>query len=181
MFFTAAPTRVDVFTALRSFLLAVLPAGIEVVRAQVNRVPQPPGTDYVVMTPISTTRLTTNVDVWADRITGGTSSGGVTAVQSGQVVIQCDVFGPNSADNAATVTTLLRGLWSTDWFAANAPAGITPLFADDPRQIVFQDGEQQSEDRWSIDVNLQVDQTVTTPQDFADVVTVNIRAPADAG
>jgi hypothetical protein len=55
-------TEVQIFTALRSFLLDVLPAGTPVFKAQTNRVPEPHESDFVSMTPILRKRLETNVD-----------------------------------------------------------------------------------------------------------------------
>lgn len=181
-YFTPTPAQATVFTALGSFLTAILPAGVYIVQGQANRVPQPSGPDYVVMTPVTVTRISTNVDTWADAVTGGTSSGGIVETQSFRVVIQCDVFGPNATDNALMASTLFRGLYAADWFADRgfAAQGISPLHADDPRQMAFVNGEAQYEDRWSLDVTLQVDQGTLVPQDFADAATVKINAPADA-
>ncbi len=47
-------------------MLAILPAGVEVVAGQDNRVPEPEGADFVVMTPIGRQRLATNIDAYAD-------------------------------------------------------------------------------------------------------------------
>ena len=46
------PAQTDVFTALRSFLLGVLPNGVEVIKGQVNRVAEPQGSDFVVFWPL---------------------------------------------------------------------------------------------------------------------------------
>lgn len=59
---TPSLTEAQIFTALRSFLLNVLPAGTPVFKAQTNRVPEPKETNFVSMTPILRERLETNVD-----------------------------------------------------------------------------------------------------------------------
>ncbi len=55
------PAQTQILTALRAFLLSVLPAHTEVVRGQDNQVPEPSGSDFVVMTPIIQKLLATNV------------------------------------------------------------------------------------------------------------------------
>ncbi len=221
---TISPTESDVLTALRAFILMVLPAGIEVVQAQDNRVPEPEADDFVVMTPMFRERLETNVDSFLDTEFTGAISGATMTVETvaygaiavgspvfgvevadGTYVIalgsgaggagtytvtpaqtiasgtlaagvgeylqptrqryQLDVHGPNSADNASIISTLFRDDWGATQFLALNPA-ITPLHADDPKQLPFVNGEQQIENRWVIDATLQVNETTTAPQDF---------------
>ena len=52
-----SPTQSQIMQALRSFLLGVLPTGVPVVLGQINRVAEPKGSDFVVMTPIRQVRL----------------------------------------------------------------------------------------------------------------------------
>ena len=226
-----APTQSAIFVALRSFLTAILPAGVEVVQGQDNRVPEPQGEDYVLMVPVLRNRLSTNIHTPHDvsfvgSITGttltvtemvlgsivvgqalfgsgvaagttitalGTGAGGIGtytvsqtqtigagALASGseeimqptQVTIQLDVHGPNSGDNAQTITTLMRDPGGVDLFAAVGP-DVAPLYADDPKQIPFINGEQQWEWRWIINAVLQVNASLTVPQQFADSVSVS--------
>ena len=54
------PTQSDAQTSLRAFLLDVMPVGTAVVLGQPNRVPEPAGAAFVVMTPILIKRLGTN-------------------------------------------------------------------------------------------------------------------------
>jgi hypothetical protein len=95
------------------------------------------------------------------------------ATESVQMAIQVDVYGPNSGNFAQMVSAMFRDGYAVDQFAAISPA-ISPLYADDPRQLAFSDGEQQYENRWSIDVELQIDQTITVPQQFADTLKVSV-------
>jgi len=91
-----APTQSAVLTALRSFLLAYLPAGIEVVEAQANRVPEVKAQDFVVMTPLFRGRLETNVDEATDASFEGYVSGTsltVTAVNFGAIIPGNALFG----------------------------------------------------------------------------------------
>lgn len=225
----SAPTQSDLTTALRSFLLSILPAPIEVILSQVNRVPEPKVANFVLMTPLRRERLETNVDTYSDvSFTGsiagtvltvsavafgtiavgqtlfgagitagttiaalGTGTGGVGTYQVSQsqtvasepmasgteailmptrVTVQLDVHGPASGDNAQTISTLFRDAYAVERF----PSGIAPLYTSDPRQMAFVNGEQQFEDRWSLDVVLQSNQVVSgLPQQFADQLEIS--------
>lgn len=232
---TPSPTKDDVLASLRSFLIAVMPPGVEIVEGQLNRVPEVQGSDFVVMQQPRFERLETNVDESADvRFTGsiaglamtvtavafgtieigatvfgvGVAAGttilsqtsgspgaaGVYAVsvsqalasgtlsagqkiitQNAKVTVQLDVHGPNGADNAEVISTLMRDPFATEQFEAQSPNfGIAPLLADDPRQIPFVNDQQQYEDRWVVEAMLQADQVVNVPQQYADSVSVEI-------
>jgi hypothetical protein len=101
-------TEVQTLTTLRSFLLSVLPSGVEVVRGQDNRVPEPAGTNYVMMTPLMRERLETNVDAYSDvAFTGSIAAATltVTAVSLGAIAVGAQLLGNNLAAN--TVVTAL--------------------------------------------------------------------------
>jgi hypothetical protein len=91
-----------------------------------------------------------------------------------KVTIQVDVHGPNSADNAQTITSLFQDDFGIQAFAGfNAGAfTIVPLYSDDPRQVPFMDEEQQSEERWIVQLVLQVNSAVEVPEQFAGAVSV---------
>lgn len=208
--------------------------GVAVIAAQVNRTPEPPGDDFIVMQKPDFTRLSTNLDTYVDcvytaRITGtvmpvtalqrgvlspgaavigpnviaptrllsqtsGAPGGvGVYAVnppqtvisekmQSGvvnmrldsEVCVQLDVHGPNSADFAQMISTLIRDQYATRVFGDFALATITPLYADDPKQVPYQNAEQEIETRYVLEVHLQANQTSTAPQEFADTLHANL-------
>jgi hypothetical protein len=58
------PTEDDVFTALRAFLVSVLPDGpVEVVQGQDNRVPEPRAASYVTMMPLRIPQLSTATEI----------------------------------------------------------------------------------------------------------------------
>jgi hypothetical protein len=151
------PNQSDVFAALGAFLTAVLPSGVEIVQGQDNRVAQPLPADHVVLWVIHDGRLGTNVVTFTD------STQNNAVMESAEITIQIDVHGPNSADNAKLIVVMWRTDFAVDTFAASNPS-ITPLYADEARQVPFHDGEQQVETRYTIDAVLQADQTVTVPQ-----------------
>lgn len=101
------------------------------------------------------------------------SAGAELLEQGGEWVFQLDVHGPLSGENAIVITTLFRDPYGFDTFAALSPA-IAPLFADDPKQIPFIDAENQYEDRWVVEAHLQVNQTLSIPQQYMDDVEVNL-------
>jgi hypothetical protein len=69
----AAYTESDALASLRGLIVSVVP--VEVIRAQVNRVPEPRVPDFILMTVISRTRLATNVDEVHDVILTGAIAG----------------------------------------------------------------------------------------------------------
>lgn len=180
---TLSLTQSQELTALRSFLLSILPPTVAVVLGQVNRVPEPLGSDFVVMVPILRERLETNISTWTDGALATPPVPGTRAdMQPTRLTVQLDVHGPNSADNTQTITTLFRSDVATDQFATSG-FDVTPLYAGDPRQMPFTDAEAQNEDRWSFDAVVQVNPIVTTAQDFADqlqaqIISVDAAYPA---
>ena len=234
---TLGPTQGDALLALWTFLTGVVAPGTAVVRAQVNRVAEPSGSDFIVMTPIAQERLETNETTYSDNVLIGSISGteltvasltpgssvspgvlltdavwptmnvaigtivgsqltgppggtGTYAVSPSQTVasetmyagvradmvatkmtVQLDVHGPASADNVRVVDALFRSEYGVDAFAASG-FDVRPLYAETARQIPFVNAEQQYEDRWTMDVHMQVNPVVGTPQLFADEVVV---------
>ncbi len=231
--FTLTPNEAAVETVLRTFLLGILPAGIEVVRGQDNRVPEPSGSDFIVFWPLRRRRLSTNIDAFADaaytasiagtlmtvsavqlgvvqpgaqvfgtgvaggtqitsQVSGSTGGPGTYQVsvaqaipaqvvasgvqdisQSVEITYQLDVHGPGSSDNAETITTLMRDDYAVEAFAALNPA-VSPLHADDPRQMAFINEESQYEDRWIVEALIQAVQTLAVPQQAAAQLQVGL-------
>lgn len=94
-------------------------------------------------------------------------------LQKTKIMIQIDVHGPASADNAQVITTAFRDDFATTFFT-DAGFDGAPMYADDPKQIPFINAEEQYETRYVIDVVLQANQKVKVPQQFADSVIVGI-------
>ena len=95
LLYTPVPAQDDVMTALRSFLVSILPSGIEIVQAEESRLPEPSGADFVVMTPLLRERLGTNVEVYADCAFGGSVSGSTltaSSIQFGTIQIGAPLF-----------------------------------------------------------------------------------------
>ena len=128
-------TEAQTLTALRAFLLGVVPAGTAVIRGQDNRVAEPASQDFVVMTPILQPRLGTNETAYFDDVFTGSISGTtltVTVVARGQAPL-------------APGMLLLDGLWPTMNVApgtvivrqiTGSPAGGIGTYQVSPTQTV---------------------------------------------
>lgn len=157
----------SILTALRGFLLSILPSEVEVIRAQGNKVAMPIG-EFVVMTPINMTGLSTNV-VDYDRANHTRKD-----KRSSQVRIQIDCFGDSAFEMATKIFILSRNEVGCDYFLSSG-IDMQPLYADDPKQTNLINGEKQYENRWTLEFYAQVNPVVTTPQDFAEVLHVGIK------
>jgi hypothetical protein len=167
-------TEAQMFTALGNFLTSILGSGVDVLQGQLNRVAEPSKPDFVVMWGLNRPRLATNVDSWDITADAPTA---LSVQQSTQVDVQLDIHGPNSTDNAQTITTLWRDEYATRAIDA---AVMTPLFATDGHQMPFVNGEQQYEDRWVVTVSMQMNPVISTPMDFAANLSANISAIGSA-
>ena len=178
--FTLSPSEDDVFKALGDFLQDILPPQDDaadpvvkfiVVAGQENRVPEPKEPNYIVFIPLRMPRLATNFEELAG---AGLQRGLVRSVkQNTEVVFQLDVHGPQAFNNANRISTLFRSSYATDYFEGKGMP-IAPLFADDPRQAQFVDGEKQYEDRYIVEAHLQVNFTMTAVAQSARTLTVEI-------
>ena len=168
---TLSITESNLFTTLGNFLVSILPANTPVLKAQTNRVAEPPNTNFVLMTPLMRNKLGLNWTQFNDGYPTGASL--QTNLNPTNAVIQIDVHGPAAADNAQIITTLFWSGYACDIFQASG-FDITPLYNSDPRQLPYLNGEQQIETRWSIDLNLQVNAVVSVPQQFASALNVKL-------
>ncbi|TJV10793.1 MAG: hypothetical protein E5Y35_09375 [Mesorhizobium sp.] len=104
------------------------------------------------------------------------SSGAETIMQPTDVVIQLDVHSASdggASDMAQTIATLIRDERATRYFADAGMDGA-PLYADDPKQVPFFNGEQQYETRYVVDVHLQANQAIGLLQQFADQAVIDV-------
>lgn len=101
------------------------------------------------------------------------AAGGAGLMQETAISIQLDVHGPNSPDNAQKISTIFRDAYGYDLFAPLV-SGVSPLYADDPRQAPFTNDQQQVENRWMIESVVQVNPVVTLPQQFAGALSVEL-------
>lgn len=152
-----------VLTALRAFLLLILPDGVEVVRTQVNRVPMPRGPNFVMMTVAS--RQFQSSTYHEHRVADGATD----ITRSTGCGVQLDFYGPNSSDYAQDFATLFRDDYACQQMAGT---GVTPLYCNDGQQMPLVNGEAQYEQRWTLQTMLQINPVVSTPTEFVGKVDV---------
>lgn len=155
---TIDTTEEQVFTALRSYLLVLFPT-VEVVQGLDNRVPMPAG-DFITMTAMTADGLSRPTLGFVDTETLHQMS----ALSPTKKMVQVDFFGETGNDRAVTLKSLFNNEWSCNQFSAN----IKPLSTSEARRIDFSGEDQQNIIRWSIDLDLQYNPTVTVPMQFAD-------------
>lgn len=158
----------DIFRALVTFFKSFLPAGVEVVQAQDNRVPMPKS-GFVAMNNTSMDRLSFNVDGY------NATAQEKSILTPIRYAMQLDFYGIDSQMWAMETVSLFRDEYATSIF----PANIQPLYADDPVQIPLIDGEAQYEERWKLIASLQYNPTITTQQQSATTVTFGAISPID--
>ena len=100
---------------------------------------------------------------------GMLAAGIQSLMQETEVVLQVDVHGPASWNNAQIVSTTFCDQFAVSQFASLGSA-ITPLYADDPRQVPFENENQQIEQRWIVEVHMQCDAAAIIPQQFAQAL-----------
>ena len=139
---TLSITEAQILTVLRSFLLSVLPPGVEIIRAQINRVPEPIGQEFVVMTPLLRSRLSTNVDDYADASMMGFITGTVltvTAVEFGAIVVGAPVYGDGVLPGTR-ITAFLTGTGGIGTYTVT-PSQTVPSGDEVPFYLLAESGE----------------------------------------
>jgi hypothetical protein len=165
---TVSPLQSALYTKLRTFLLTIVPSGVEVVQGLGNRASMPAG-PFVAMTAVLQKRLATNQDAYTDPYP--LPDPGSRAVQQNtRFDVQLDFYGPSAGDWAAMTSTLLR---DDDGCAALSP-DCQPLYADEGRQVPFVSGEEQYVLRWTVTACLQYNPVTTLPQQFAGAAAVTL-------
>lgn len=166
MSLTLSLTEDQTLEALRTFIQSVIGTDVEVILGQDNRVAEPVGPGFVVMTPMFQERLSTNVTTNDD---GAFSLPVVAGVRNDlsptKHTIQLDVHGPQSANWARMIAVMFFSDFAVDKFASTG-YDVAPLYAGEPHQTAFENGEQQIENSWSLDAVMQCNPVVTSGQDF---------------
>ncbi len=176
-------TEAQTLEALRTFLLGILPTGVEVVWGEDNRVAEPTADDYVLMTPMGSAPLGTTRTKFRDGAFDSPPTPGVRMdLAPAEVTVQLDIHGPNSYDNKTIVSALFKSSYATAAFTATG-YDVAPLYLTDPHQVPFLNEQQQIEKTWVADAHLQCNPVITTSQDFAarfgvGVINVDTTYPA---
>lgn len=136
-----------------------------IVRGYVNRVSQPAGPDYVLVTPLAMTRLATNRHGW------DAEKGTASVIQPVRRRVQLDCYGVNAAPWAKTVTTLLRDAIGADFLA---PYGVAPLSCEDPQDLTQAEGDEQWQPRFMVQAFLQVNDMAAVGLDYFTNVNLSL-------
>lgn len=108
-----SPTQDDLFVALQTFLVGILPANTPVILGQVNRVGEPPQGNFVAMWEIRRLRLATNIDEYIDATFTASIAGTVMTVAdlaTGTIGIGNRVFGTGLASGTTTIVSQISGI-----------------------------------------------------------------------
>lgn len=155
-------TESDVMTALRSVILSIVDC--EIVQAQQNRVPMPTG-EFIALTPGSMMALSTSIN--------SHTATERTILRPTQTTVQVDCYGPKSQERALAISMILRNSYGADQFAALG-YDVQTLYAGDAKQIPLVNGEEQFEQRYTFEAVLQINPTLTVPQESANALTVDL-------
>lgn len=154
---------------LRSFLLSILPPGVEVMLAQENRVPEPTADNFVLLTLLDRTRLGTNTTSWDQSM--GADPTTITNGEAVSIGMQLDFHGADSTDNAQVFATLFRSAYACDFMAST---NISPDYCTDGQQIPFINGEDSWEYRWVLNAVMDCVINVQPPQQFANALQIGL-------
>jgi hypothetical protein len=135
---TLSITDSQIFTAFRSFLLSVTLPNTDVIKAQVNRVPEPLGADFVLMTPLRQERLATNETSYFDNDFTGTIAGTTLTVSA--FARQESPLSPGMLliDSGYPVMNLAVNTVIVDQISGSPPGGIG-TYTVAPSQTVAQE------------------------------------------
>lgn len=167
-----APTQSNALSALRSFLLNVLPSGVEVIAAIANRVPEPKSSTFVLMTATRYQRIETNIDSSNDvRYTGSIAANvmTVTNVNFGVIEAGAAVFGVG-VDTATTIVNQTGG----------TPGGIGTYTVSVPQSIsirVLASGSNLIQLNSQMTVQLDFHSVDNSAADLANTVSAALRDP----
>ena len=167
---TPSLTETQFETLLRAFVAQILP-GLEMTVGQLNRVGEPTPDNYVIVWPILRKRLSTTAVTWDESAMGNPSVQDNTECL--RIDMQMDFHGADSTDNGQVFATLFRSGFACDYFQGT---GFQPNYCTDGAQMAFIDGSDQFQDRWTLSAVFDANITVSTPQQFANKVTVDLEA-----
>lgn len=162
----------NAIAALADFLQPLMPVGTTIVRAQANRVPQPPA-PCIVLTEINRVSLSTT------RVTNSVAAQVMSSehVMPARLDIQMDFYDGQAAEMCTIAQTMLRSAYAVE--SDTWPAGITPLYCNEGLQSPLITGEQQYESRWTLTVSLQYNAPVTVTRQYFDTLGTVETLPAD--
>lgn len=150
------------------FLQAIMPPETQIVRGQVNGVPQP-ADPCIIITEIGQPQFTTTRRQFLYL------TGQMSYKMPVQLRLQLDFYGEQAGDMVNTAQTLLRSNYATE----NFPDGIEPLYSTDAMQAPLTTGEKQYEARWLMELFVQYNTEVIIGQESFNTVGSILIDPVD--
>lgn len=154
----------DLMQVLGSFIQHVL-NGVQVIRGQDNRVPEPLSDHFVKMTPRARRFLSTTTHEEDD------PNARIFVARSTACDVLLDFYGADSANDAQAFSTLFRDAYGCMWMLGTS---VQPLYCNDGRQMPLVNGEKQYQDRWMVEATLQITPSITIPAQFADTAVATV-------
>lgn len=152
-----------VIEAIGAFIQPFVGSGVQIVRAEVNRV-APPNGPFVELT-----ELMQN-DLEYPRTWYSNDYLQTNIIGPKKIAVQADFYGPSSGDWCAAVKQAFRSSYGVAQF----PSGMAPLYTDDGHQAPLITGEEQYLRRWALTLNLQYNPIVAIDAQSADILKMNI-------
>lgn len=161
---TVSPAQSAIFVALRSFIMGLITCPVERGLQNGTAMPDEP---FILMTEVLQSRLSTNVASYNDPVV---TDGNKSVMQPTKYDIQIDCYGPLASDWAKILVTMFNDGYALDKMGPD----VAPLYADDARQAVLVNGEENYEMRWIFTVCMQYNPVVTVTQQFAGALEANL-------
>ena len=150
----------NLFKAVGDYITSLV--SCEVVEAQNNRVPMPKGS-FVAMTMLNLIPLETN----SHTVTAVTES----ILTPSQMTMQIDCYGVQSGERAQSISSLFRDDYACQMFK-DSGLDIQPFYASNPRQMPLVNGEGQYERRWTFNLEMQVNHSITLTAETAGMLAI---------
>jgi len=149
--------------AVRAYIKSIA-GGMSVQRTPVNRASMPKGA-YVSFTPGLRRPLSTNREVRDDNSR--------TVSRPEQMSFQIDCYGQGSSELAEMLNVLYRDVYACDLFDSFGFSDA-PLYAGDIQQAPYVNGEDQYENRYTFEIELQINSRVTVPLQSCNILGIDL-------
>lgn len=163
---------VDFMTEVNDFLMYV--TGIpqsRLFRGNQSREVLPRENDYIVYTPISQTRIGTNVAVLHAENVADDKNAPNTDTKLLQVDVQVDCYGSKAFAYAEGIETFAGSLRCNEWLQ-QSKMGMRVLYASNPIDATLVDDTRQYISRWVVTLSVEFEVSTTDLIPWIETVTV---------
>lgn len=132
-----------------------------------NHVELPPDNNYIIFSILNPFRYgTPRVEFGIDKDDKGYN----TSYQTYRVEVQIDFYGNFAFDRANDIINISRTEFLCEFLK---PYGIQPIACDDARNLTGVSGEREYVERWTVNLEIDYEDTVTDSQDSFNTVELN--------